>query len=168
MRSIRLLAAHGDVAGFAQRRLEPRKQRLDRLRLGELLAEQPNRARVGHAVRKTEAQESHERKPVVDEKLGALVGQAVGGMDHQHLEHHHRIERRPPTLRAIRIGQRPRQFGPERLDRRPSRTSATDRRGRSGAATARRHRRTQADHASIRPPVRHAEGIRKRAPTRGF
>jgi len=55
-------------------------------------------------------------RAVVDQKLGTLVGEAVGRLDHQDLEHHHRVERRPAALRAVRVGQRPRQLGPENLE----------------------------------------------------
>ena len=40
------------------------------------------------------------------EVLRALVREAVRGLDHQDLEHHHRIERWPPALRPVRVGQR--------------------------------------------------------------
>jgi hypothetical protein len=46
----------------------------------------------------------------------ARSSESVGGLDHQDLEHHHRVERRPPALRPIRIGQRLRKLGPEDLE----------------------------------------------------
>ena len=110
------LAAHRDVARRAQRHIELREQRLDRLRLRQLLSEQPNRARVGNAVGEAEPKKPHERQAVVDQELRALVGEIVGALNDQHLEHHHRIERRSPALRSVRIGQRLHQFRPERLE----------------------------------------------------
>jgi hypothetical protein len=101
---------------LAQRRVEPLEQRLDRLRLRQLLAEQPNRARVGNRVRQAQPQEPHERQAVVDEELGAFVRQIVRRLDHQDLEHQHRVERRPSAPQALRIGQRPRQLGPKNLE----------------------------------------------------
>ena len=82
----------------------------------QALAEQPDRARVRHAVAEREPEEAHEGEPVVDEVLGPLVGQVVGRLDDQHLEHHHRIERRTAALRAIRVGQRRIERGPEQLE----------------------------------------------------
>ena len=58
----------------------------------------------------------HERQAVVDQKLAPLVGEGVRRLNHQDPEHHHRVERRPAALRTVRVGQRPRQLGPEHLE----------------------------------------------------
>ena len=108
--------AHGDVPGLAQRRVEPVEQRLDRLGPGQLLAEQPDRAGVGNPVGQAQPEKPHERQAVIDQKLGALVGEGVRRLNHQDLEHHHRVERRSAALRTVRVGQRPRQLGPEHVE----------------------------------------------------
>ena len=97
-RSVDDLAAHGDVTGLAQRRVEPVEQRLDRLGPGQLLAEQPDRAGVGNPVGQAQPEKPHERQAVVDQKLGTLVGEGVRRLNHQDLEHHHGVERRPAAL----------------------------------------------------------------------
>ena len=110
------LPAHRDQAGLAQRRVEPLEQRLDGAGSRQLLAEQPDRARVGNPVRQAQPQEPHERQAVVDEELRALVREIVRRLDHQDLEHQRRVERRPAALQAVRVGQRPRQLGSENLE----------------------------------------------------
>jgi hypothetical protein len=110
------LPTHGDEAGRVQGVVEPGEQRLDRAGLGQLLAEQPDRARVRHPVGQAETEEAHERQAIIDQELGTLVRQVVGGLDDQHLEHHHRVERRPTATRTIRIGQCASQLGTEQLD----------------------------------------------------
>jgi hypothetical protein len=72
--------------------------------------------RVGNPVRQAQSQEPHERQAVVDEELRALVREIVRRLNHQDLDHQHRVERRPAALQAIRVGQRPRQLGPENLE----------------------------------------------------
>jgi hypothetical protein len=105
------LARHRDVAGRPERPIEAGKQDLDgRLslehRLRQALAKEPDRARVRDPVPEAEPQKAHERQTVVDEVLRPLVREAVGGLDHQDLEHQHRIERWPAALRPVRVGQR--------------------------------------------------------------
>lgn len=77
--------------------------------------ERPHTRLQGHTIRKTKAQETHERQPVVN-LLGAFVRQRVDWLDHKHLEHQNRIDWRSTTLAAIRVGQRLLQIGPELLE----------------------------------------------------
>lgn len=72
-RGIDDLPAHRDVACLTQRRVEPIEQRLDGASLGQLLAKQPDRAGVWHAISKAQAKEAHEREPVVDEELSTYI-----------------------------------------------------------------------------------------------
>ena len=100
------LARHRDVTGRPECRIEAGKQHLDgRLALKhgpcQPLAEEPDRACVRLAITKPEPQKAHERQPVIDEVLRPLVGEPVRGLDHQHLEHHHRIERGSAPLRTV-------------------------------------------------------------------
>src|SRR6185503_3937441 len=44
------------------------------------------------------------------------VGQVVRGLDNEHLEHHHGVERRASALLAIGIGQRRIEGGTEQLE----------------------------------------------------
>ena len=110
------LPRHRDVAGVPQHRVKAFEQRLNRSSLGQPFAEQPDRARIRNPVRKSKAEEAHERQPVIDQELGALVRQVVGGLDHQHLEHHHRVVGRSAAVGSARIGQRLFQIRPERLE----------------------------------------------------
>src|SRR5947209_10630688 len=71
---------------------------------------------VGNPVGQAQPEKPHERQAVVDQKLGTLVGEGVRRLNHQDLEHHHRVERRPAALRPVRVGQRPHQLGPEYLE----------------------------------------------------
>ena len=45
-----------------------------------------------------EAQKTHEAQPVADLELGLLVRQPVKRLEHEDLEHHHRIHRRPAAF----------------------------------------------------------------------
>jgi hypothetical protein len=56
------------------------------------------------------------RQPVVDQKLRPVVGEVVLGLGDEDLEHHHRIERRPPALRPIAIAERRGQVRAEHLE----------------------------------------------------
>jgi hypothetical protein len=79
---------------------------------GELLAEAPDRAVVGHALGQRDAGETAEGQPVVDRRFEPLVGQPVPLLEEQQLEvGHERVG--PPALAA---GVDP---GHDRLDRRP-------------------------------------------------
>jgi len=110
------LPAHGDVARGPQRGVEPVEQGLDHSGLRKLLPEQPDRPRIRNAIRKPKSEEAHERQSVADQELAPLVGQTIGGLDHQHLEHHHGVEGRSSALTAIGIGQRLYQVSPEYLE----------------------------------------------------
>src|SRR5829696_3589851 len=59
----------------------------------QAFAEEPDRACVRDAVAEPKTKKAHERQPVVDEVFRAFVREVVGRLDHQHLEHHHRIKR---------------------------------------------------------------------------
>src|SRR3954451_4397219 len=66
--------------------IEGLKQRLDETRLGELLAIQPNRRRIGPPIREAQAQEAHEREPVADLLLDLVVREIVERLQNQRLE----------------------------------------------------------------------------------
>ena len=110
------LTGHGDIARGPQRGFEALEQALDRLCPCEFLPEQPDRPGVGHAVVEAEPEDAHERKAVVDQEFRAFVGQVVGGLDDQNLEHHHRIERRAAAALAIRIAESCNEVGAEHLE----------------------------------------------------
>ena len=110
------LAGHGDIAGFPDRQIEPREQRLDRPGLDQPLAERPDRLGVRHPVGQTEPKEAHKREPVVDQEFRPVVAEAVLRLDDQDLEHHDRVERRPPAPGAIAVVQCPVEIGPENLE----------------------------------------------------
>ena len=98
-RGVDHLPAHGEVAAVAQMRVEAGEQDVDRLGPGQQFAEQPDRAGVRNPPVQVEAEEAHEAEPVADLELGLLVRQPVERLQHQDLEHHHRIHRRPAALR---------------------------------------------------------------------
>ncbi len=59
---------------------------------------------------------SHERQAIVDRELGAFVREIVPRLNDEDLEHHDRIERRTPALRAIGIRQHRVQVSAEYLE----------------------------------------------------
>src|SRR3954454_8135602 len=78
--------------------IEGLEQRLDQPRLGELLAIQPNRRRVGHPIREAQSQEAHEREPVADLILELVVREVVERLQNQRREDDDRV----PTLASGR------------------------------------------------------------------
>lgn len=59
------LAAHREVAGPGEVLVEQREQVLDRLRLREVFAEQPDRLGVGNPVTKAQPEEAYEGQPIL-------------------------------------------------------------------------------------------------------
>ncbi len=110
------LARHRDVAGLPDRPVEAAEQRLDRAGLRQPLAERPDRLRVRHPVGEAEPEEAHEGEPVVDQELGAVVREVVLRLDHQDLEHHDGVERRPAAPGAIAVVERRVELRPEHLE----------------------------------------------------
>ena len=115
-RAVHELARHGDVPGRPDRCVEPPEQTVDRTRPGQPLPEHPDRLRVRHPITQPKTQESHERQPVIDQEFGLVVAEAILRLDHQDLEHQHRVVRRPPALCTIRIAKRRFQLRPEELE----------------------------------------------------
>jgi hypothetical protein len=99
------LAGHRDGSSRTDRRIKAGEQRLNHTGLGQLLPKQPDRCGIRDPITQREAQETHEREPIVDEELGALVGESVLGLDDEDLEHHDGIARGPAALRAACVGQ---------------------------------------------------------------
>ena len=115
------LPAHRQEAGGTQGRLVGREQHLDGwlardLGPGERLAIGPDRVGIRHRVGQPKPEEAHEREPVLDQELRALVRERVAGLQDQHLEHEHAVERRPSPLRPIRPGHGTGEVGPEQLE----------------------------------------------------
>src|SRR3974390_3249073 len=110
------LTRHGDVTGLPQHGIELLEQSLYRPGRGQLLPEQPDRARVRNTILQPQSQEAHKRQPVIDEKFGAFIGKIVSRLDDQDLEHQHWVERWPPALRPVRVAQRRIQFRPKQLE----------------------------------------------------
>ena len=110
------LAGHRDVSRLADRQVKADEQRLDRPGLRQPLAERPDGLRIRHPVGQAEPEKAHEREPVVDQELGAVVAEIVLRLDDQDLEHHHRVERRAAALGAVAVPQRGLQLRPEHLE----------------------------------------------------
>ena len=72
----------------------------------ELLAEQPDRLRIRRPIFQPEAQEAHEGEAVADLELGLVVREIVERLQHQNLEHQHRIVGRATALATIGAAQR--------------------------------------------------------------
>ena len=102
--------------GRTDGRVEPPEQTVDRARPGQPLTKHPDRLGVRHPVTQPKTQEAHERQPVVDQKLRLVVAETVLRLDHQDLEHQHRVVRRPPALRSVGIAKRRFQIGAEELE----------------------------------------------------
>jgi hypothetical protein len=83
---------------------------------GERLAEGPDRVGVRHRISQPEPEEAHEREPVLDQEFGALVREAMAGLEDQDLEHEHVIERRATAARAVRPRHGSLQVRPEELE----------------------------------------------------
>jgi hypothetical protein len=109
------LTAHGEVAGLTQRGIESGEQPLDRARLGQLLAIEPDGLGVRDRIVQRQPQEAHEREPIADLVLGLVVRERVEDLQHQHLEHQDRVVRRPPALAPIRAGQCRLELVPKQL-----------------------------------------------------
>ncbi len=69
-------------------------------------AKEPDRVGVRHRVVQGQADKPHKRQPVLQLIFGLVVGQRVQGLQHQHLEHEHRVGWRPSALGPIRARQR--------------------------------------------------------------
>src|SRR3546814_19805604 len=82
----------------------------------DLFAEPPDRRLVGRVVAVIETPEPAEAAAVEKLELGLRVRQRVERLQHQHLEHHHRVQRRPAALAAVRSLQRRLQDGPEQVE----------------------------------------------------
>ena len=108
-RGIDDLPAHGEIAALLELAVEVGEQHVERTRLGQLLAEQPDRVGIGRRRAKIEAEEAQPAQPVPDQILHPRVGYIVLRRQHQHLEHRHRIIGRATALRPVshRPAQRP-------------------------------------------------------------
>jgi hypothetical protein len=81
--------------------VETGEQVLDRLRLREVLAEQPDRLGVRHGVPEPQPEEAHERQSILDLELDLVVRHAVERLQDHDAEHHHRVVGRATTLGAV-------------------------------------------------------------------
>jgi hypothetical protein len=72
----------------------------------QLLAKQPDCARVGKPVGERQAKRTHEGDAVIDEEFGARVGEIVSRLDDEDVKHRDAIEGWPPALRAVGVAQR--------------------------------------------------------------
>ncbi len=77
------------------------EQLLDGDCLGQTLAKQSDRFGIGHPVRQSQTEETHEGQAVVDQIFRSLVGEIVQRLDDQDLEHQHRIERATAAFAPI-------------------------------------------------------------------
>ena len=59
---------------------------------------------------------THKRQAIIDQELRAFVGEIIGRLNDQNLEHHPRIEWPKPSSHAVRIGERRFQFRAEYLE----------------------------------------------------
>ena len=100
------LPAHGEIAGVPKEGIEPGEQALDGAGPGQLLAVQPDRLRVRHPVLERQTDEAHERQPVLQLVLGLVVRERIERLQHQDLEHQHRVVRRPAALGPVRAIER--------------------------------------------------------------
>src|SRR5205085_1871273 len=86
--------------------IEAFEQFLNQRSLGELLAEQPQRGRIGNAVLDAQPQKPRERQPVAHLIFCLLVRKIVQGLQHQHAEHHNRIGRLPASVTLLHLVRR--------------------------------------------------------------
>ncbi len=126
---------------------------VDRLGLHQLLPEQPDGGGIGNRAVEPKAQKSLEGQPVLDLKLGRLVRQCIERLQHQDLEHQHRVERRPSALAAITAPERRHQRPRKTSNPPPPTTAPTDRPPRSTPRNDPKDRKNLADRTS--PPPTH-------------
>lgn len=79
-------------------------------------ARKPDRLGIRNLVAQPKPEDAHEGQPVVDQDLGPVVGEIVLRLDHQDLEHHDGVERRPPAHGPVAIAERRVQFRAEHLE----------------------------------------------------
>ena len=114
------LATHRQEACPSQGCLVGPEQHLDRRPAPQrgtrqCLAKRPDRVRIRHRIGQPEPEKAHERKPVLDQELSPLVRQAMAGLQDQHLEHQHMLERRTTASGAVGPRHSPFQIRPEKL-----------------------------------------------------
>jgi hypothetical protein len=96
------LSTHGQIASLFQLTVEIAKQRVERPSIGQTLTERSDCVGIRGCRPKIKAQKAQPTQAVADQPLHARVRNVVLRGEHQHLEHHHRIIRRPPALGAVR------------------------------------------------------------------
>lgn len=115
------LPAHGQIAQTSELGVEASKQGIDSIGAHQGLAEPPDRRLVRRVVAIVETEEAPEAAPVEDLELSLRIRQAVERLQDQGLEHHHRVQRQPPALAAVRSLQGRIQRGAKylKVDQRP-------------------------------------------------
>ena len=88
-------ARHHEITLALQSGVEGGKQVLDRAGPRQLFGEQTYRLGVGHSILEAEAEEAHEREPILDLELRGVVRQRVERLKDQDLERQHWIVARP-------------------------------------------------------------------------
>lgn len=77
------------------------EERVEDLGLAQLLAVVPDTLGVGYAVLELQPQELPEAEPVVDLVLRCIIAQVVDALKHQHLQEHHPVVGRAPSLARV-------------------------------------------------------------------
>ena len=86
------LAPTRNVALGIEMAMKTVKQLLDHAGIGQRLAKQPHRGRVGHGIFQAESKKAHEREAIADKVFHVFIGQIVERLQHQDLEHQHGVE----------------------------------------------------------------------------
>jgi len=85
------LTAFGQKAGLPQLPIKSIEQLFHQPMTGQLLPEQPEGLGIRYAILRCKPQKTLERQAIPHLKLGLVVRKVVQGLQHQHLEHPHRI-----------------------------------------------------------------------------
>jgi hypothetical protein len=115
-RGIDDLTAHRQISCLTQLLFERLHQSLERAGLGEPVAIVTDGVLVRHRAAKVEAEEAHPAQAIPDHELHARIRQIMLRLNHQHLEHRHRVKGRPAALRAVAITEPAGQKWPETLE----------------------------------------------------
>jgi hypothetical protein len=70
---------------------------------------------IRHRTAQIEAEEAHPAQPIADHELHARIGQIMLRLNHQHLEHRHRVEGWAAAAGAVTIAETLDQKRPETL-----------------------------------------------------
>jgi len=104
-RSIDNLPGHRDIALLLELPVKGFHDPLERAGLGQAIAKMPDGVLVRRPIPEREPQKTQPTQAIPDHELHPRIRQVVLRLQDQRLEHHHRIERRPPALGSVAVAE---------------------------------------------------------------